>query len=73
MGTIVGDTFPDEIHKQAMALAKKLVASRKEKAILPGVESQISAFKDRMRSLMIYRKKEWPYEYKYWKKYRGLK
>jgi hypothetical protein len=33
----------------------------------------MSAFKDRMRSLMIYRKEEWPYEYAYWKKYRGLK
>lgn len=73
MGTIVGDTFPDEIHKQAVALGKKLVASWEKKATSPRVERQMSAFKDRMRSLMIYRQKDWPYEYAYWKKYRGLK
>jgi multimeric flavodoxin WrbA len=73
MGTIVGDAFPDEIQKQATALGKKLVASWKDKAILPRVESRISAFKDRIRSLMIYREEEWPYEYEYWAKYRGLK
>ena len=72
MGAIVGDTFPDRINRQAMALGKRLVRSWKEKVILPEVEDQISAFKDRMRSLMIYRKKEWPYEYEYWKKHPGL-
>lgn len=73
MGTTVGATFPDKVHKQALALGKKLVASWKKKATSARVESQMSAFKDRIRSLMIYRKKDWPYEYAYWKKYRGLK
>ena len=72
-GTIVGDTFPDKVHKKAVALGKKLVASWKKKASFPRVESRMSAFEDRMRSLMIYREKDWPYEYAYWKKYRGLK
>lgn len=72
MGSIAGDTFPDRINRQAMALGKRLVRSWKEKVILPEVEDQMSAFKERMRSLMIYRKKEWPYEYEYWKKHRGL-
>jgi multimeric flavodoxin WrbA len=72
MAAIVGDTFPDRINRQATALGKRLVRSWKEKVILPEVEDQISAFKERMRSLMIYRKKEWPYEYEYWKKHRGL-
>jgi len=72
MGAIVGDTFLDRINRQAMALGKRLVRSWKEKVIFPEVEDQISAFKERMRSLMIYRKKEWPYEYEYWKKHRGL-
>jgi multimeric flavodoxin WrbA len=73
MGISVGDAFPDEILEQATALGTNLVASWKRNAIVPAVESRISAFKDRMRSLMIYREKEWPYEYQYWVKYRGLK
>ena len=72
MGAIVGDTFADRINRQAIALGKRLVRSWKEKVIFPEVEDQISAFKETMRSLMIYRKKEWPYEFEYWKKHRGL-
>jgi hypothetical protein len=26
----------------------------------------MNAFRERMRSLVLYRKEEWPYEYKYW-------
>ena len=73
MGNITGDTFPEEIHKEAVALGKRLVQSWKDKEISPEIQNRMSAFKERMRSLMIYRKKEWPYEYEYWKTYRGLK
>jgi multimeric flavodoxin WrbA len=73
MGSTFGATFPDQVHKKALALGRKLVASWEKKATIPRVERQMSAFKDRMRSLMIYRKKEWPYEYRYWRKHRDLK
>jgi hypothetical protein len=33
----------------------------------------MDAFEQRMRTLMQYRKDEWPYEYEYWKKFKDLR
>ena len=73
MGRIQGDEFPAEIRDRALELGRKLVHSWKEKITVPGFPEKYLAFEDRMRTLMTYRKDEWPYEYDYWKKNRALR
>jgi multimeric flavodoxin WrbA len=73
MGAIAGEHFPEEILRQAQDLGKKLVSAWKEKAVLPEVEEIRKSFQERMRNLMLYRRDDWPYEYEFWKKHRGLK
>lgn len=72
MGTIVGKTFPVEVNKRALDLGKKMVQSWKNKSTSLKIEKGLDEFKERMRSLILYRKEEWPYEYEYWKKHHGL-
>lgn len=72
MGRLTGPNFPPEITEKAVALGEKLVQSWQNKTTFPEVEQKMDAFKERMRSLMLYRKKDWPYEYRYWQEYRGL-
>ena len=72
MSTIVGEDFPEEILRKAHEVGKKLVTSWKEKAVIPEVEEVRKAFRERMRNLMLYRKEDWPYEFEFWKKHRGL-
>jgi len=33
----------------------------------------MKSFEERMRRLILFRKEDWPYEYEFWKKQRGLK
>jgi len=73
MGTIVGEDFPEETLRQARELGKKLVRFWKGKVVIPEAEEIRKSFKERMRRLMLYRKEDWPYEYQFWKKRRGLK
>ena len=73
MGTIVGEDFPEEILRKARGLGKKLVKSWKQKAVIPEAEEVRKSFEGRMRRLMVCRKEDWPYEYGFWKKHRGLK
>jgi hypothetical protein len=54
-------------------LGKKLVRSWKEKALFPVAEEVRKSFQQRMWNLMLYRMEDWPYEYEFWKKRRGLK
>ena len=72
MGRLTGPNFPSEITEKALALGEKLVKSWQNKITFAEVEQKMDAFKDRMRSLMLYRKKDWPNEYRYWQEYRGL-
>ena len=72
MGTIVGEDFPQEILGQARELGKKLVRSRKERVVNPEAEEVRKSFEERMRRLMLYRKEDWPFEYEFWKKHKGL-
>ena len=60
------------IPSSARELGKKLVRSWKEKAVNPETEEVKKSFEERMRRLMLYRKEEWPFEYEFWKKHRGL-
>jgi len=73
MGEISGQDFPEPIRNQAFALGEKLVQAWKSQETAPRFEQEAAQFRERMRSLILRRKEEWPYEYEYWKKYRGLK
>ena len=73
MGAIVGDDIPEEILTEARELGKKLVRSWREKLQVPEAEEVRKSFRERMRNLMLYRKEDWPYEYEFWKKHRGLR
>jgi hypothetical protein len=72
MGRLTGPGFPPEISEKAVALGEKLVQSWKNRTIFGAVEQKMDAFKERMRSLMLYRNQDWPYEYRYWQEHRGL-
>ena len=72
MGMIFGDDFPPEIASRALGLGNRLVLSWKNKESFPEIQERMAAFRERMRRLIEYRKEEWPYEYEYWKKHRGL-
>jgi len=72
MGRLPGPDFPPEIAEKAVALGEKLVQSWKNRTMFGEVEQKIDGFKERMRSLMLYRKQDWPYEYRYWQEHRGL-
>jgi len=73
MGTIGGEGFPKEILREARGLGKNPVRSWNKKALFHEVEKIRKSFEERMRRLMLYRKEDWPYEYQFWKKRRGLK
>jgi len=72
MGRMQGDEFPTAIRKKALNLGKNLVISWKKKKAPPEFEKPAAKFRKRMRALMLWRKNEWPYEYEYWVKNRGL-
>jgi hypothetical protein len=73
MGKIEGDKFPEEIRERALELGIKLVRHWREKVVTPAFKEKYPAFVERMKSLITYRKEEWPFEYEYWRRYRGLK
>ena len=67
MGEIQDYNFPLEIREKAFALGERLVKAWWAKEITPEYKEITRKFRDRMRSLMLWRKDEWPYEYEYWK------
>jgi multimeric flavodoxin WrbA len=71
MGLIFVDEFPEDIQTRALDLGKRLVIAWENNEVFPEIQEKMTAFKERMRQLMEYRKDEWPYEYEYWKKYWG--
>jgi hypothetical protein len=73
MGNLTDEIFTDEICRKAFELGEKLVLSWKHKKRSKSVEKRLAAFRQRMQWLMIYRKDQWPYEYKFWQNYKGLK
>jgi multimeric flavodoxin WrbA len=72
MGNIYGKGFPEEIRENALVLGKELAKACRDKTVVHGFEQEASRFRARMKSLMIRRQNEWPYEVEFWKKYRGL-
>ena len=72
MSQIEGQNFPDDVRTRAYALGEKLVKAWKSKATNGKYDRISSQFKERMRSLILCRRQEWPYEYEYWKQHQGL-
>jgi multimeric flavodoxin WrbA len=73
MGNLTDDVFTDAICKEAFSLGEKLVRYWQQKKRTQRVEKKLTAFKERMRWLMIYRKDQWPYEYNFCQRNKGLK
>lgn len=73
MGNLENDEFTENIRKNAAALGRKLVRSWQDKKRSPAMERKMAAFKARMEGLIAWRKQDWPYEYDYWRKHRGMK
>ncbi len=72
MGLLPDGEFPEDLAARARSLGKTLVVSCREKAAVPEIEQARNNFMERMRYLMTYRKQEWPFEYEFWQKHRGL-
>lgn len=72
MGQIQGYDFPAETREKAFALGERLVKAWSAKEITPEYQKIHPQFEERMRSPILWRKQEWPYEYEYWKACRGL-
>ena len=72
MGLISGDTFPEDTKRSAFDLGCRLVEAWTTKAVDPDVKTKMDAFHQRMRSLITWRKAEWPFEYTYWLTHHGL-
>jgi multimeric flavodoxin WrbA len=72
MAQVEGHNFPQDIRKKAFALGEKVVTAWRNKETVQEYVQVTAQFRERMRSLMIWRKHEWPYEYEYWKEYCGL-
>ena len=73
MGQIAGQEFPEDIRQKAFALGERLVAAWKNKETTAEYDLFAPQFAERMRSLVLWRRQEWPYEYEHWKEFRGLK
>jgi len=72
MAEIEGHNFPQNIKKKAFTLGEKLVTAWRNKERIPEWDPVTSQFRERMRSLILWRRQEWPHEYQYWKDCRGL-
>ena len=64
--------FPLEITEKAFALGERLVRAWQAREESPRYGKVTRQFHARMRSLILWRQKEWPYEYQYWQKHWGL-
>jgi multimeric flavodoxin WrbA len=73
MGQIEGYNFPEDTRKKAFLLGENLVVAWRDKETAHAHEPRAAQYRERMRSLVTWRKEEWPFEYKFWKECRGLK
>jgi multimeric flavodoxin WrbA len=69
---LIREHFPADIKDRALRLGRRLVQAWRNKEDFPELQQKMALFKERMRLLMVYRKEDWPFEYEYWKKNRGL-
>ena len=61
--------FTDEVQEKARAVGKRLVEALRGGEVPYDIDQRRNDFRERMRTLMSYRKEEWPYEYQYWKEH----
>jgi multimeric flavodoxin WrbA len=72
MALIEEDEFPEDLQEKGFNLGVDLAESIREKRRYSQAEVKIEVFKQRMKDLMLWKKEEWPYEYQYWRKHRGI-
>ncbi|MFP4476639.1 MAG: hypothetical protein ACLFOY_13865 [Desulfatibacillaceae bacterium] len=73
MGLVRGDDMPADIATRAESLGRKLVnAWRNQAEPDPAVKRDMDEFRERMRQLMLWKKDEWPWEFRYRVENRGL-
>lgn len=72
MGLITGDAFPEDLSRDAFDLGCRLVEAWQAKTVAPEVKAKMDDFHQRMRSLMTWRREEWPFEYNYWVTHHNL-
>ena len=72
MSQVEGQNFPPDVRDKAIALGERLVEAWAAREKSPAYEPVTEQFRERMRSLILWRKEEWPFEYEYWKECRGL-
>ncbi len=73
MGATMGVGFAEETKREAERLGAQLVQAWSDRATFAEVEKARNEFKQRMQRLIQFRKEDWPYEWEYWQKHRGLK
>jgi len=66
MSAMPEGVFAEEVCDDARNLGKRLVAAWRGRKVTREAEMGRNEFRERMRALITYRKKEWPYEYRYW-------
>ncbi len=66
MSAMPAGVFTEKVKDDALNLGRRLVAAWKAGEVPPEVDLQRKNFRERMQILVDYRKKEWPYEYRYW-------
>jgi multimeric flavodoxin WrbA len=64
--------FTEAVRRRAFHLGRRLVGAWNNGARYPWVERRMAAFHARMAALVTYRRREWPFEYDWWQKHRGL-
>lgn len=72
MSTMPSEDFTEELRERARELGRKLVSAWRAGEIPMEEDARRNAFRERMRTLIAWKKEEWPYEYRYWKEGLGL-
>ena len=72
MGAGSGRPFSPDVEAEARSLGARLVNAWQQQELPEATEVALTAFKERMRALVIWQQKVWPYEYRYWQRHHGL-
>ena len=72
MAEIEGQSFKKDTKDRAFSLGERLVTAWQEKENIPEWGPVTAQFRERMKSLMLWRRQEWLHEFQYWKEFRGL-
>jgi multimeric flavodoxin WrbA len=71
MAQMIAGEFDAKIRREAHSLGELLVDACRDRLSNPAVEQEMTFFRERMRQLVVYKKEEWPYEYRYWQEQHG--